>query len=358
MCDPNRMIGAPFAEGEDRMCSYFFAFNEGKEALTINLKEPSAQELLYKLIKDLDVTIFATNQLPKNYDPLGISYEKIKAVKPDIIWVGLTGFGPDSNEAAYDPVLQARGGIMDLTGEAGGEPQVSGVYLPDMGTSNHAYGEIMKALYKRAVTGEGSRIDVAMLQSTVSWLPQPVTMYKAFGIEMHRRGNTHEFFSPVSVFPTADGWAYIAVGNDIQWQRLTGLEGFESLANPDWEKNRGRVKDMDVLIEKIAECTKKFSTAALIELLSKNTIAIAKVATMSEVVEDPYIKPHLITSTDPQTGFEVTMAPAPVTTEFLKESGMKMSFPPRLGEHNEKIYTEELGIDKATLDKYTADGVI
>ena len=181
MCDPNRMIGEPFREGEDKMSSYFFAFNCGKEALTLNLKDPRAQELLRRLIVELDVDVFATNQLPKNYGSLGISYEALAAVKPDLIWVGLTGFGPDSNEAAYDPILQARGGLMDLTGEPGADPQVVGIPLPDMGTSEHAYGQIMKALYKRAVTGEGSRIDVAMIDSTTSWLAQPITMATTFG---------------------------------------------------------------------------------------------------------------------------------------------------------------------------------
>src|SRR5680860_1321294 len=231
-CDPNRMIGHPFVEGEDRMCSYFFALNCGKEAVTLNLKDPRAQELLKRMIVELDVDVFATNQLPKNYAPLGVDYETLSALKPDLIWLGVTGFGPDSNEAAYDPILQARGGLMDLTGEAGGDPQVVGIPLPDMGTSEHAYGQLMKALYKRALTGEGSRIDMAMIDSTTSWLTQPVTMARTFGRPMTRRGNTHEFFGPVSVFPTTDGFVYIALGNDAQWQRRVGPragQGHESL---------------------------------------------------------------------------------------------------------------------------------
>ena len=160
------------------MCSYFFAFNAGKQAVTINLKDPRAQELLRRLLVELDVDVFATNQLPRNYASLGVDYETLRAAKPDLIWVGITGFGPDSNDAAYDPILQARGGLMDLTGEPDGDPQVVGIPLPDMGTSEHAYGQVMKALYRRAVTGEGARIDIAMIDSTVSWLAQPVTMAK------------------------------------------------------------------------------------------------------------------------------------------------------------------------------------
>lgn len=356
--DPNRRIGKPYREGENSMCSYFFAFNSGKEAITLDLAQPKAKEILKDLLIKLDVDIFAVNTLPKTISKLGIDYEEIKAIKPDIIWVSLSGFGPDSNEAAYDPVLQARGGLMDLTGAEGGEPQVCGIYVPDLGTSNHAYGEIMKALYKRAVTGEGSRVDVAMMQSTVSWLLQPITMYKTFGITMHRRGNTHEFFSPVSVFPTADGWAYVAVGNDLQWGRLVTLPGFEGLANPDWEANKGRVKDMDKVISQMAECTKKYATVDLLKLFNENTIAASKVNEITDVVEDPFIKPHLVKSVEESTGFEITMAPAPVTPEWLKENDMKMSFPPRLGQDNEKIIVGELGWTKEQYEAAKAEGAI
>ncbi len=118
------------------------------------------------LIRELKVDIFATNQLPRNYNKLGVDYDSLKGIKPDMIWLGITGFGPDNNEVAYDPILQARGGLMELTGEAGGSPEVVGVPLPDMGTSEHAYGLTMKALFVKAMTGEGSRVDISMFDST------------------------------------------------------------------------------------------------------------------------------------------------------------------------------------------------
>jgi len=358
MCDPNRMIGEPFLEGEDKMNSYFFAINCGKEALTLNLKDPRAQELLTRLIVALDVDVFATNQLPKNYGPLGISYEALAAVKPDLIWVGLTGFGPDSNEAAYDPILQARGGLMDLTGEASSDPQVVGIPLPDMGTSEHAYGQIMKALYKRALTGEGSRIDVAMIDSTTSWLTQPITMAITFGRAMTRRGSTHEFFAPVNVFPTADGFVYIALGNDAQWQRVLAVPGFEGLADPAYETNAGRIADMPALNAKLAECTRTYSTPELLETFRAATIPIAKVQGVLEVCEDPAVKPKLLHSTDPRTGFEVTLAPPPVMTDFLKAHDQTMSFPPRHGEHNAAIYGGALGMSDAEIEQLRTEGVI
>jgi len=354
--DPNRMIGENRL-GEERMNTYFMAINAGKEALTLNLGSPEGQELLKELIVKLNVDIFATNQLPRNYEKLGIDYNTLKAVKPDIIWVGLTGFGPESNEAAYDPILQARGGLMELTGNAGEDPQVLGVPLPDMGTSEHAYGLIMKALFRRAKTGQGERIDVSMFMSTTSWLTVAITLTKSFGNKITRRGNTHEFFAPVSVYKTKDSYVYIAVGNDRQWVSFTQLPGFEKLAKPEYEKNGGRIKDVTNLNFLINECSRTKTSDELIDLCNKATIAISRVNTIEDVIEDHYVKDALLTAKDPITGTQIWMAPPPFMTSLLRESGRKMTFPPRFGEHNEKIYGV-LGYSSERLKELKAKEVV
>jgi crotonobetainyl-CoA:carnitine CoA-transferase CaiB-like acyl-CoA transferase len=355
--DPNRMIGENRL-GEERMNTYFMAINAGKEDVTLNLGSEAGQQLLKELIVKLKVDLFATNQLPRNYEKLGIDYETLKAVKPDLIWVGLTGFGPESNEAAYDPILQARGGLMELTGNAGEDPQVLGIPLPDMGTSEHAYGQIMRALFKRAVTGEGERIDLSMFMSTTSWLTVAITLAKSFGSKITRRGNTHEFFAPVSVYETKDGYVYIAVGNDRQWVSFTQLPGFESLADPAYEKNAGRIKDVKNLNNKINECSRQKTTAEMIELCNKATVAISKVNTIEEVLEDPYVKESMLTSKDPKTGTRIWMAPPPVMTPFLKEANRELSFPPRFGEHNKEIYGGVLGYSDEKIAELKAKEVI
>jgi formyl-CoA transferase len=118
--DPNRMIGDKVL-GEERMNAYFLCINAGKKALSLNLAEPEGRSLFHSLVRTLPVDIFATNQLPRNYPKLGIDYDSLNKIKPDLIWLGVTGFGPDSNEGAYDPILQARSGLMELTGEGDGE---------------------------------------------------------------------------------------------------------------------------------------------------------------------------------------------------------------------------------------------
>ncbi len=355
--DPNRFIGGNVLN-EERMNAYFLCINSGKKALSLNLADPQGQEIFKNLVRKLDVDIFVTNQLPKNYQKLGISYELIKEIKPDIIWLGLTGFGPDSNEGAYDPILQARSGLMELTGEATGDPQVLGIPLPDMGTSEHGYGLLMKALFKRAVTKEGTRIDLSMFESTVSWLTVPIALSKSFGANISRRGNTHEFFSPVSVYKTSNGFVYLAVGNDRQWESVVSQDLFKSLAKEEYKKNQGRIADVKNLNNAINAITQEHTSEELIELFNSITVPISKIKNVNEVVEDPLVAKRILTSTDPKTGTKLTLAPPPNMTPFLEGKDRKLSFPPRFGEQNQEIYGDVLGYDKATLAEFKEKGII
>jgi formyl-CoA transferase len=356
-CDPNRMIGANVL-GEERMNAYFLCINAGKKALTLNLGEPEAREMFLALIQRLPVDIFATNQLPRNYAKLGIDYDSLKKVKPDIIWLGVTGFGPEINEGAYDPILQARSGLMELTGEAEGDPQVLGIPLPDMGTSEHAYGLLMKALYRRRVTGEGSCIHLSMFESSVSWLTVPITFSASFNKPISRRGNTHEFFCPVSVYPTRDGFVYLAVGNDRQWKALVSLAMFNSLDQLEYEKNAGRIAAVRELNRSISAITAQIHSDELLDRLRSITVPASKIHTIREVVSDPLVERRLLFATDPATGKRITLAPPPYTTPFVKQSGRELSFPPRFGQHNAEIYGRVLGRSASDLSEMKAKGLI
>jgi formyl-CoA transferase len=354
--DPNRMVGENIL-GEERMNSYFLPINGGKKAITLDLSAPEGQEIFKNLINTLKVDIFATNQLPRNYEKLGIDYESVKALKKDIIWLGITGFGPDSNEVAYDPILQARSGLMELTGEGDQSPQVLGIPLPDMGASEHAYGLIMKALFKRASTGEGSRIDLSMFQSSVSWLTVPLCLTKSFGQHITRRGNTHEFFAPVSVFKTQDGYVYIAAGNDRQWDSLTDLEPFKELKTDQYKRNEGRINDVENLNKKLGAVMARYSTEMVIEFFNQAKVAVSRINTIPEVLEDPLVKRSLLASKDSRTGLEIVLAPPPFDGGLVKTAGRRISFPPRFGEHNPEIYGR-IGVDQAKLAELKTKNVI
>ncbi|AFM24535.1 CaiB/BaiF CoA transferase family protein [Desulfomonile tiedjei] len=354
--DPNRMIGENVLD-EERMNAYFLCINAGKKALTLNLAEPKGQELLRALIRELNVDIFVTNQLPKNYRKLGIDYDSLKAVKEDIIWLGVTGFGPDSNEGAYDPILQARSGLMEMTGEADGDPQVLGIPLPDMGTSEHAYGLLMKALFNRAVSGQGTRIDLSMFESSVSWMTVPITMTASFAKKITRRGNTHEFFAPVSVYQTNNGFIYLAVGNDRQWKAMVSQDLFKALDKPEYEKNMGRIKDVVNLNAALNAITREHSSEKLIEFFTSITVPVSKISSVSETIADSLVQRRLLSSSDPKTKTSITLAPPPNMTTFLESSERQMTFPPRFGEHNYEYYGR-LGLSNENIANLKTEGII
>ena len=334
--DPNRFVGRDVL-GEPDMRAYFLPNNCGKEAITLNLAVAEGRALLHDLVARLPVDIVATNQRPRSYAALGIDEPTLRGMRRDLIWVGISGFGPDHDEPAYDPILQARAGFMALTGEPDGPPTPFGAPMVDLGAAEHAYGEVMKALYRRAKTGEGARIDVAMFRSAVSWLVAPVAV-QSLGEHVARRGSGHQFFAPVGVHATRDGHVYLAVGNDAQWKALAALPAFAGIDRPEYAANAGRVADAARL-------------HAALALLRGAEVPVARVATLPEVLTDPLVAPDLMRVRDPRTGVSIALPPPPVG------DAPALTFPPRLGEHNARVYGK-LGLTVAQLADLAARGIV
>jgi crotonobetainyl-CoA:carnitine CoA-transferase CaiB-like acyl-CoA transferase len=347
--DPNRLVGRDLL-GEPEMRAYFLPNNCGKEAITLNLGEAAGRELLRELIVRLPADVFATNQRPRSYARLGIDAETLRAVRPELVWLGITGFGPDHDEAAYDPVLQARAGFMALTGEPDGPPTPFGLPMVDLGAAEHGYGEVMKALYRRARTGEGARIDVSMFRSAVSWMVAPVLLESA-GEPVARRGSAHQFFAPVGVHATRDGHVYVAVGNDAQWKALAALPAFAGVDRPEYAVNAGRVADLARLHAALAARFAALTTAEALGRLREAGVPIAAVAGLVEVLGDPLVAPGLVRVRDPRSGLTLAL-PAPPTGE-----PPALRFPPRLGEHNDAVYGA-LGYSPAQVADLRRRGVV
>lgn len=350
--DPNRYIGKNL--GEPDMSTYLLPNNSGKQAITLNLGMPEGRAILHELIVKLPVDIFATNNRPGSYSRLGIDYATLSARRPELIWLGISGFGPAHDEAAYDPVIQARAGWMDLTGEPGGEPMIFGLPMVDLGAAEHGYGAVMKALYRRAQTGNGSRIDISMFHSAVAWMASPL-MLAALGDVVSRFGNTHRHFAPASVYPTREGYVYVAVGNDRQWQALIELDGFRALALPQYEHNAGRIGDVARLNERMAACTRELGTGELSAALHGIGVPVAQINSLPQVFEEPLLRDAFAHARDRASGMDVPLVPLPDVND---PGPRELSFAPRLGEHNAEIYGSALGYDDTRLQELRAAGVI
>jgi formyl-CoA transferase len=168
-------------------------------------------------------------------------------------------------------------------------------------------------------------------------MASPILLAASLGERITRKGNTHQFFAPVSVFATRDGHVYVAVGNDLQWAALVKLPPFATLAAPAYDTNAGRIADAGRLHRELGERFAALTTAEALALLQGAGVPIARVSTLADVVADPLVAPWLHRVTDPRTGLTVVLPAPPVGDP------PPLAFPPRLGEHNERIYGAALG---------------
>ncbi|MCX7149023.1 MAG: CoA transferase [Rhodocyclales bacterium] len=335
--DPNRYIGGKVVDDDRR--TYFIAPNVGKEAIAINLKDPQGQALLKKLIVELDVDVFCCNTVPKRYKQLGIDYESLSAVKPDLIWAGISAMGPKYPEApGYDPVIQAMAGYMELTGPADGPPTLSGVPLIDLKAGDEVYAGVMMALLERAETGKGSRIDVSMLQAAASWLitTLPLLDFDCDPSEITRCGNEHRKFIPTNVYPTADGFIYLAIGSDVQWRRLTEIPYFAPVANTVRITNEGRHQEREAIHRDMAAVTRQYTTAAIAAEFRKATIPHAPILDIPAVREIPAVSSRLTTTRAPD-GKTIRMQPMAVDVAGV---ATELSFPAKYGQDTMAILKE------------------
>jgi crotonobetainyl-CoA:carnitine CoA-transferase CaiB-like acyl-CoA transferase len=245
--------------------------------------------------------------------------------------------GPDYPDApGYDPALQAQLGLMDLTGFPDGPPVLMGVPLVDLKAGDEVFAQTMLALLELAETGRGKRIDVSMARAAASWLHTtlPLLDLGAEPADVRRSGNEHREFVPVNVYRTADGFLYLAIGNDVQWRRFTGLPLFATLARADRETNEGRKRARDALRAEIGAILAGRPTAELLALLAGAGLVVAPVSTIAEVRDLPGIREHLTRTVLPD-GHEVRLPPAAVSTG-------RREFPlsPRYGEHTTAVLRE------------------
>lgn len=335
--DPNRYIGSKVVD-DDRH-SYFVAPNCGKEAIALNLKSEEGREALHKIVRELGVDVFCCNTLPGRYEPFGIDYETLSAINPKLIWAGISAMGPDYPKTpGYDPAIQAQTGFMETTGFPDGPPTLSGIPIIDLKAGDEVYANVMLGLAELAETGKGSRIDVSMTQAAASWLitTLPLIDFDADPEEYSRWGNAHRKFIPTNVYPTSDGFIYMAMGSNTQWRRLTGIPRFAGLASDKRTTNDERYADRHAIYKELGEATATGTTGEVEADFAAAGIPNARINTVPQAREMPAIASKL-TRTHLPDGKEIRMQPMAVDMPHAKRD---IAFPPKYGEHTDKILME------------------
>ncbi len=338
--DPNRHIGRPIG-GADRH-SYFVAPNVGKEAVALNLKHEEGRSLLRHLIRELEVDVFCTNTLPKHHDSLGLGYDTLRAEKEDLIWCSISAQGlAYSDVPGYDPVVQALCGYMDLTGHADGPPLQCGLPITDLKAGDEAFAQVLLALMDRAETGVGRQIDISMAQVAVSWLQTflPMLDMGSPPEELSRCGNEHRQFIPVNAYRTSDGFVFMAIGSDAQWNRFVAESEFCSLSEARFATNEGRRQHKHELHRAIESLTRRRSSAEVAESLRRAGIPHAPVTPIQDVSKLPFVAETTMRTVAPD-GRQVRLPPPACATPYLENRQGVLPFCPDYGEHTDSVLAE------------------
>ncbi|MEZ5785205.1 MAG: CoA transferase [Xanthobacteraceae bacterium] len=352
--DPNRYIGRRVVDDDRR--SYFVAPNVGKEAIALNLKHPGGRDVLKRLITSLAVDVFCCNTVPSRYRALGIDYETLAAVKPDLIWAGISAMGPDYPEIpGYDPVIQAMCGYMEVTGEPDGTPTQMGLPVIDLKAGDELFVNVMVALLERSETGRGAAINVSMLQAAASWLITvlPLVDFDCDDSEITRAGNEHRKFIPTNVYPTADGFVYLAIGSDIQWRRLTAIPKFAPVANSVRATNEGRHEERVAIHRDIAGITARFPVDEILADLRAASIPATRIFNIRQVRELPQLASKL-TRTAMPNGKVIHMQPIAVD---VAEAVTKLNFPRNYAADTLRVLGEA-GYGAEEIEEMAQQGVI
>ena len=285
--DDTRHWGPPFAEGES---AYFLSVNRNKRSAGVNLKDPEGLEKVKKLATNADVVI--ENMRRGALEKLGLGYEALKELNPGIVYCSITGFGPgpDEDRPGYDFLIQARGGIMGITGFPDGDPTKVGVAIADMVCGLQAAMAVLAALHRRSATGEGARIEVPLFESQLSWLANRAQEYLVSGEDVGRLGNAHPSIVPYQTFDASDKKLALAVGNDTQFKNLCQAVGRPELAGDErFAENPDRVANREELVTILEEEFRKKTADEWVEKIREAGVPCGPVNPLADVFSDDQV---------------------------------------------------------------------
>jgi formyl-CoA transferase len=338
---------APFLTGPGSRVSFLHATaNRNKRSLTLDLRKAQGRDLFLRLAARSDVVI--QNFRPGTFDRWGIGYDDCRAVKPDIVYVSISGFGqfgPDHDRPGYDPVAEAAAGFMSLNGSPDGGPVRCATYLGDDLAGLHGALSALAALRHRDLTGEGQHIDVSLMDSILFQSNGYLTL-GAIGYQLERLGNRSLFSAPVDAFECADGYVFLAVLLEPHWRALIALIGRpELLDDPRFATMAARHQhraDTNAIVaawmmpRRAVDIEREFSQAG---------IPAAAVKTYAQAAQNPHVAERdMLQPTEQEDGKTVPLTgPA---AKFSRTPIRVRTRAPKLGEHTDDILTE-LGLDLA-----------
>ena len=338
----------PYLHGER---IYDLSVNRSKKSMTLNLKSDAGKDIFKKLLISSDVVI--ENFKPGTMERMGLGYEELKKIKPNLIYAAISGFGytgPYKNRGALDVVIQGMSGLMSLTGEPNGRPTRCGTSASDIFSGIYMFGAVASALYEREKTGKGQFIDVAMLDSTFSCLENAVINTCIFNKNPERVGNSHPTSVPFQTFQTSDGEIIITCSRDSAFYSLCRAMGRPDMMQDErFAKAEARRLNKELLEDEITRFTSTRTLDECEETLNQFGVPNGRINTLTMICKDPQIAARdMIVKVEHPVAGTYQMAGSPLKFSSLTEAHYEPA--PTLGQHTREILSERLNMTDTEIE--------
>ncbi|MCL5429051.1 MAG: CoA transferase [Chloroflexi bacterium] len=354
--DDTRQWGPPFIK--NGLSAYFISTNRNKRSLTLDIKSPQGMAILRDLVKQSDVLVenFKVDTLAR----LGLSYEELTNLRPDLIYCTITGYGytgPSKDKPGYDFIAQAQGGLMSITGPVDGEPTRVGIAIVDIQAGLNACNAILASLFARERQKTGQRIDISLLDTQVAMLSYAASNYLVSGKLPKRYGNAHPNIVPYQSFKAKDGYFAFAAGNDLQWARFCKEIGREEwVIEQRFSTNPDRVAHRLQLIEILSDLFSTKTVSEWLEICERAAIPAAPINSIEQVFQDPQVLARGLVTKSLIDGEAILMLASPLK---IPSHPVSLRYPPpRLGEHNREILSDPLGYSPEKIDELEKQNII
>lgn len=317
---------------------YYLGLNNNKRSIALDLKSKEGRDSVHALAGWADVLV--ENFRPGVIERLGFGYEAMSRINPRMVYCSISAFGskgPLRDRVGYDIVAQALSGIMDITGDPDRPPAKCGAPIADISTGGMAAIGILAALYHRAVTGEGQKVETTLIGGALSLLSSYVPG-KAMGTQFKRVGSAHNTLAPYQAFLGSDDRYFIvAVGNDAFWRKMIAAIGADDLGkDPAYETNPDRSRRRAELAEKLQVIFKARPARQWVEVLTKGGVPASEINSLDDVIAEPHFREIglVVDVAHPDLGPIPTVA---TPLSFSRSAAVLNRAAPSLGEHNEEI---------------------